>query len=79
MCRLVDVALVIGRCGSTEKTALRMALTQIKRAKPRSLGVIANAAGVNADRYYYKGYDGYGAYSELPELGMDAASSKASS
>jgi len=72
MCRVVDVALVIGRCGSTEKNALGMALSQIRRAKPKSLGVIANAAGVRAERYYYKGYDGY-AYGETPDLAYDAS------
>ncbi len=79
MCRHVDVALMIGRCGSTEKHALKMALAQIKRAKPRALGVVANAAGVSADHYYYKGYEGYGVYGEHPELSVDAASSEAPS
>lgn len=77
MCRLVDVALMIGRCGSTEKRALAVALAQLQRAKPHSLGVIANAAGAGADRYYYKGYEGYG-YGEAPELGLDAAPGGAS-
>ena len=77
MCRLVDVALVIGRCGNTEKSALAMALSQLRRAKPRSLGVIANAAGVRAERYYYKGYDGY-AYGEVPDFALDDVAGEAS-
>ncbi len=78
MCRNVDVALMIGRCGSTEKRALTQALAQLRRANPKALGVIANAAGLRGDRYYYKGYEGF-SYGEAPELGLESGAGELSS
>lgn len=78
LCPKVDVALMIGRCGNTEKRALTHALAQLRRAKPKTLGVIANGAGMRGDRYYYKGYEGF-SYGEALEPGLQSGASEASS
>ncbi len=80
VCGLADLVLMIARCGNTERTALHVALTQIRRASPKVLGMIANYAGGGTSGYYYKGYSAKYSYGEdfdadaEPAIGLDPAS-----